>query len=259
MAALGAATPPALQVTGLGKSFMGVAALSDVAFTLGTGTVLGLIGPNGSGKSTALDCVTGFVRPDSGQILLDGESIFGKAPHVIAQAGLVRTFQTVKLYDQLTLDEHMSLSLRGLCKAGRSGGSRRRSAERKRATSWLAEFGLEQLRSAPAGILSYGQKKLLALAAVLVTQPRIALLDEPLAGVNPRIIDLIRDAILQANNEGQTFLIIEHNVEFITSCCSEVVVLDAGKKLAAGPPSVIWDDPAVYEAFLGRKGDGHAG
>ncbi|MEO3806579.1 ATP-binding cassette domain-containing protein [Nonomuraea sp. B1E8] len=259
MAAPGGTAPPALQVTGLGKSFMGVAALSDVDFTLSTGSVLGLIGPNGSGKSTALDCVTGFVQPDCGRILLDGESIFGKAPHVIAKAGLVRTFQTVKLYDQLTLDDHLSLSLRGLNRTGRSGSSRRRSSDMNRATSWLVKFGLERLRSAPAGILSYGQKKLLALAAALVTQPRIALLDEPLAGVNPRIIDLIRDAVLQANSEGQTFLIIEHNVEFITSCCSEVVVLDAGKKLAAGPPSVIWDDPAVYEAFLGRKGDGHAG
>lgn len=247
--------PAALEVSGLGKSFMGVAALDGVDFTLTAGSVLGLIGPNGSGKSTALDCVTGFVRPDTGRILLDGRSIFGKAPHAIARSGVARTFQNVKLYDELTLHEHMRLALRGL------GGSKRsrRAAGEERARTWLAGLGLDRLRSAPAGILSYGQKKLLALATVLAAEPRIVMLDEPLAGVNPRMIDLIRDAILQANGHGQTFLIIEHNVEFITSCCSSVVVLDAGKRLAAGPPSVIWDDPAVYEAFLGGKADHHAG
>lgn len=245
--------PAALQVTGLGKSFMGVAALQDVDFSLTKGKILGLIGPNGSGKSTALDCVTGFVRPDSGQITLDGRSVFGKAPHTIARSGLARTFQTVRLYDELTLDEHIELALRGLTRSKRSRRSRRREADRERAMAWLTLFGLERLRSAPAGILSYGQKKLLTLASVLGAQPRIVMLDEPLAGVNPRVIDLILDAILQANKDGQTFLIIEHNVEFITSCCSSVVVLDAGRKLAEGPPSVIWEDTAVYEAFLGRK------
>ena len=247
--------PVALQVTGLGKSFMGVAALQDVDFTLTAGTILGLIGPNGSGKSTTLDCMTGFVRPDSGQVMLGGRSIFGKAPHVIARSGLARTFQTVRLYDELTLDEHIDLALRGLTGAKRSYSSRRQRADRDRARAWLTLFGLERLRAAPAGILSYGQKKLLTLASVLGAQPRIAMLDEPLAGVNPRVIDLILDAILQANKNGQTFLIIEHNVEFITSCCSSVVVLDAGRKLAEGPPSVIWEDSAVYEAFLGRKAD----
>ena len=248
----------ALQVTGLGKSFMGVAALQDVDFTLTQGTILGLIGPNGSGKSTALDCVTGFVRPDAGQILLDGRSVFGKAPHTIARSGLARTFQTVRLYDELTLDEHIDLALRGLTRSKRSRGGRRRRTDTDRARAWLTLFGLERLRTAPAGILSYGQKKLLTLASVLGAQPRIAMLDEPLAGVNPRVIDLILDAVLQANKEGQTFLIIEHNVEFITSCCSSVVVLDAGRKLAEGPPSVIWEDPAVYEAFLGRKAEHNA-
>ncbi|URN02915.1 ABC transporter ATP-binding protein [Actinomadura madurae] len=247
--------PAALQVAGLGKSFMGVAALQDVDFTLTVGTILGLIGPNGSGKSTALDCMTGFVRPDSGRITLDGRSIFGKAPHTIARSGLARTFQTVRLYDELTLDEHIELALRGLTGAKRSRRGRRGRADLDRAMAWLTLFGLERLRAAPAGILSYGQEKLLTLASVLGAQPRIAMLDEPLAGVNPRVIDLIRDAVLQANEDGQTFLIIEHNVEFITTCCSSVVVLDAGRKLAEGPPSVIRDDPAVYEAFLGRKAD----
>ncbi|SNR56209.1 branched-chain amino acid transport system ATP-binding protein [Actinomadura mexicana] len=245
--------PAALKVTGLGKSFMGVAALQDVDFSLTRGKILGLIGPNGSGKSTALDCMTGFVRPDSGQITLDGQSVFGKAPHTIARSGLARTFQTVRLYDELTLDEHVELALHGLARSRRSRRSRRREADRERAMAWLTLFGLERLRTAPAGILSYGQKKLLTLASILGAQPRIVMLDEPLAGVNPRVIDLILDAILQANKDGQTFLIIEHNVEFITSCCSSVVVLDAGRKLAEGPPSVIWEDPAVYEAFLGRK------
>lgn len=232
-----------LEIAGLGKSFGGVAALSDVSFELRDGEILGLIGPNGSGKSTAVDCITGFTAPDQGSVHLDGRPLTRLSSDAIARAGVVRTFQTIKLYDQLTLDEHMELAHRGL---------RRRPAA-SADVDWIDELGLGAKRSAPAGFLSYGQKKLLALATVLSVRPRIVMLDEPLAGVNPRIVEVIRDAVLAANAGGQMFLIVEHNVEFITSCCSRVVVLDAGCKLAEGPPSVIWDDPAVYEAFLGRK------
>lgn len=236
---------PLLDVRGLGKSFGGVAALRDVSFGLSEGDVLGLIGPNGSGKSTAVDCITGFTNPDEGSVMLAGESIFRRAPHTIARKGIARTFQTIKLYDELTLDDHMELARRGLRRA-----TRRTTPD---TTDWLGEFELDGKRDTPAGFLSYGQRKLLALATVLAVAPRIAMLDEPLAGVNPRIVEVIRDAIRAANDAGQTFLIVEHNVEFISSCCSRVVVLDAGNKLAEGSPAVIWEDSSVYEAFLGRK------
>jgi branched-chain amino acid transport system ATP-binding protein len=242
-----ATATPVLEVSGLGKSFLGVAALQDVGFTLREGSVLGLIGPNGSGKSTALDCITGFTRPDSGQVRLRGRDISGRPAHQIARSGLVRTFQTIRLYDELTVGEHLGLALRGLSAEDAGSDDLRQY--------WLEAFKLLRFRDAPAGILSYGQKKLVALAAVLVARPAVVLLDEPLAGVNPLVIEVIDQAIKHANEAGQTFLIIEHNVEFITSCCAEVVVLDAGRKLAEGPPSLIWDDPAVYEAFLGRKAD----
>lgn len=232
-----------LDVADLGRSFGGVAAVKDLDFQLGESEILGLIGPNGSGKSTAVDCITGFTTPDSGTIRLDGRPLTGLSPDAIARAGIARTFQAITLYDQLTLDEHMELAHRGL----------RREPATAADVDWIAEFGLAGKRSTPAGHLSYGQRKLVSLATVLSVRPRIAMLDEPLAGVNPRIVDLIRQAIWAANGTGQTFLIVEHNVEFITSCCHRVVVLDAGSKLAEGPPTVIWDDPAVYEAFLGRR------
>lgn len=248
-----ATTRPLLEVEGLSKAFMGVQALDDVSFTLEGGSVLGLIGPNGSGKSTAIDCITGFVPLDAGRVVLDGRSITRSSPHLVARVGIVRTFQTIQLYDALSLDDHVELTLWGL----RDRGRRARRQARAAASDWLLELGLDRLRSAPAGILSYGQKKLLALATVLAAAPRVATLDEPLAGVNPAVIDVIGRAITTANEAGQTFLIVEHNVEFVTERCSSVVVLDAGAKLAEGPPSIIWDDPAVYEAFLGRKADEH--
>jgi branched-chain amino acid transport system ATP-binding protein len=232
-----------LDIADLGRSFGGVAALRGVSFQLRESEILGLIGPNGSGKSTAVDCITGFTTPDEGRVCLDGRDLGRLSPDAIARAGIARTFQAITLYDQLTLDEHLELAHRGL------RGDSAADAD----IDWVAEFGLDDKRTTPAGFLSYGQKKLVALATVLSVRPRIAMLDEPLAGVNPRIVEIIRDAILAANARGQTFLIVEHNVEFITSCCSGVVVLDAGCKLAEGPPSVIWDDPAVYEAFLGRR------
>ena len=243
---------PVLQVDGISKSYKGVAALDNVTFSLREGSVLGLIGPNGSGKSTAIDCVTGFIQLDSGRVLLDGKPITGRAPQVVARKGIARTFQTIKLYDALTLDDHIELTVWGL--RDRRAKSRRAGVA-DAASDWLVEFGLDRLRSAPAAILSYGQKKLLALATVLAVSPRIAVLDEPLAGVNPAIIDVIGKAINTANRAGQTFLIVEHNVEFVTERCDTVVVLDAGSKLAEGDPSIIWDNPAVYEAFLGRKPD----
>lgn len=232
-----------LDVADLGRSFGGVAAVKDLDFQLGESEILGLIGPNGSGKSTAVDCITGFTTPDSGTIRLEGRPLMGLSPDAIARAGIARTFQAITLYDQLTLDEHMDLAHRGL------RGEPATAAD----VDWLAEFGLDGKRGTPAGHLSYGQRKLVSLATVLSVRPRIAMLDEPLAGVNPRIVDIIRRAIQAANAAGQAFLIVEHNVEFITSCCNRVVVLDAGSKLAEGPPTVIWDDPAVYEAFLGRR------
>lgn len=232
-----------LDVAGLGRSFGGVAALKDVSFELRESEILGLIGPNGSGKSTAVDCITGFTAPDTGTVRLDGRPVTRLSSDAIARAGIARTFQAITLYDQLTLDEHLELAHRGL----------RGEPATAAPIDWLGEFGLAGKRTAPAGFLSYGQKKLVALATVLSVRPRIAMLDEPLAGVNPRIVEIIRQAIDEANGAGQTFLIVEHNVEFITSCCTRVVVLDAGCKLTEGPPSVIWDDPAVYEAFLGRR------
>jgi ABC-type branched-subunit amino acid transport system ATPase component len=232
-----------LDVADLSRSFGGVAAVKNLDFQLGESEILGLIGPNGSGKSTAVDCITGFTTPDSGTIRLEGRPLTGLSPDAIARAGIARTFQAITLYDQLTLDEHMDLAHRGL------RGEPATAAD----VDWLAEFGLDGKRSTPAGHLSYGQRKLVSLATVLSVRPRIAMLDEPLAGVNPRVVDIIRRAIQAANAAGQTFLIVEHNVEFITSCCNRVVVLDVGSKLAEGPPTVIWDDPAVYEAFLGRR------
>lgn len=236
-----------LQVRNLTKSFMGVHALDDVSFTVRHGSILGLIGPNGSGKSTAIDCMTGFTKADRGSVKLGGHELIGLKPEGIARRGLTRTFQQIRLYRELTLLEHLDLASRGQDRQKRSA-----AADSSDALELLETLRIRRYANAPAAVLSYGQSKLLSLAMNLIAKPAVALLDEPLAGVNPAISDLIGDLIVQFNSEGQTFVIVEHNVPFIARMCQEVVVLNNGSVLAAGPTALIHEDRRVLEAFLGQ-------
>jgi branched-chain amino acid transport system ATP-binding protein len=247
-----------LKVSALRKSYAGVHALDGVSFDVEAGSITGLIGPNGSGKSTAIDCISGFQRLDDGQVLLDGTNITRRPAHRIARAGLMRTFQTVRVYDRLSLADNLAIGAQQFDAATwideflRTRRYREAvEASEQRARQLTELIGLQRYYAAEAGILSYGQKKLVALAAALMPHPKIVVLDEPVAGVNPSRIREIEVALQQLNRAGETFLIVEHNVEFITTLCHHVIVLEQGRKLTEGTAAEIHTDPRVLEAYLG--------
>lgn len=249
---------PVLEVSGLSKSYRGVHAVQEVAFALAKGAITGLIGPNGSGKSTTIDCITGFQRLDTGRVSLAGRDITGLTPQAIARAGLVRTFQTVRVYDGYTLLENLLVVSQPFREVDWADALLRTTRFREahcvaesRARDLIAFVGLSSLIDAPAAVLSYGQKKLLALAAALMAEPLLVILDEPVAGVNPTRINEVTEILRKANRAGTSFLIVEHNVDFISSLCDPVIVLDQGRKLMEGPPDAVHADRRVLDAYLG--------
>lgn len=250
---------PLLRVDGLAKAFLGVRAVDDLAFDIAPGSIVGMIGPNGSGKSTTVDCVSGFQRADAGRVILDGTEISGLPPHAVARAGLMRTFQTVRVYDELSLMENLALAMQpfegtrwrdDLLRTRRVRTAE--AATRSRAIELVDLIGLAKYRDAPVGILSYGQKKLVALASALMPRPKLVVLDEPVAGVNPTRVREVERMLRELHAAGASFLIIEHNVEFVMNLCERVIVLDQGHKLTEGTPAEIHRDERVLEAYLGR-------
>lgn len=247
-----------LEASGLVKAYAGVHALDGVSFSVEQGSITGLIGPNGSGKSTAIDCLSGFQKLDAGRVILAGVDITGRPAHQIARAGLMRTFQTVRVYERLSLSDNLAIATQQFDDATwideflRTKRYRRTvEASETRARALVELIGLEKYYAAETGILSYGQKKLVALAAALMPHPRLVVLDEPVAGVNPSRIREIEVALQQLNRAGETFLIVEHNVDFITTLCHRVIVLEQGRKLTEGTAAEIHKDPRVLEAYLG--------
>ncbi|MFK8252075.1 ABC transporter ATP-binding protein [Ancylobacter terrae] len=248
-----------LAVRSLAKAFAGVRAVDDVSFTVNRGEIVGLIGPNGSGKSTTIDCITRFTLADRGSVLLDGADLSSASPEDVARAGLVRTFQNVRVYDRLTLIENALIARQSYDRVGwwqsfLGGGAARRAELRaaERARELIELVGLGAVATFPASFLSYGQKKLLALAMALMSDPKVIILDEPLAGVNPTVIRRVAGLIDQLNRQGQTFVIVEHNVQFIMDHCHKVVVMEQGAKIAEGPPAIIREDERVLDAYLGK-------
>ena len=250
----------ALRIEGLVKSFAGVRAVDDLSIEIEAGRITGLIGPNGSGKSTTIDCITGFSHPDAGRVILGGQDITGLPAHRVALAGMTRTFQNVRVYERLSVLENLLVAAHELRRFGwwtlfRGGAAATEAEEhlRRRAHELLDLVSLSRLAQAPAGILSYGQRKLVALGMSLMSAPKIIILDEPLAGVNPTIINMISRTVADLNARGQTFLIVEHNMDFIMKHCDRVVVLDSGRLLAEGPAEVVREDERVLAAYLGGK------
>jgi ABC-type branched-subunit amino acid transport system ATPase component len=240
-----------LRVEGVTKSFGGVHALSGCTLTASAGKITGLIGPNGSGKTTLFNVMTGYEKAESGQVLLGDTQITGAPPHKVFSLGIARTFQLTRIFPRLTVLENMLVPTHhGRSQRGRSG-----RAHRDHAMDLLAFTGIADHAAALAGTLSYGQRKLLELSYVLVCEPAVVLLDEPAGGVNPSLIHHIADRIRELNKSGRTFLIVEHNMDFVMGLCDEVTVLDSGSVVASGRPEEIRANPRVLDAYLGTDAD----
>lgn len=250
-----------VEVSGLSKTFNGVRALNDVSLTVGEEQIVGLIGPNGSGKSTALNCISGFVKPERGVVKFKGQVITELGPAKVANRGMMRTFQITKLARRMTLLENMLLGAQKTDDESLSSallGRKRFSAQRKilldEARGLLSTVKLSHLENDYAQVLSGGQQRLLSIALVLIRNPDVILLDEPAAGVHPELVEQFVHTISTIRRErGKSFLIIEHNMQFISNVCDEVVVLDAGENLVTGTPDMIQRDSKVLEVYLGKQ------
>ena len=238
-----------LEVEGLSKRFGGVAAVDECSFSVEEGTITALIGPNGSGKTTAFNIITGYLKPDSGAIRFDGRWVKEPNPARLYRQGLSRTFQQARVFPELSVQENLVVA------AGCSWldlfGTRLTKTDRRRAGAMLEEFRLSGLAELPAAELSYGQRKLLEFAAVLMSQPKLVLLDEPTAGVNPVMIETMERHIRARYREGVTFLIVEHDMQLVMRLCDPVIVLDRGARIAMGTPAEVQVDPIVLDAYLG--------
>jgi ABC-type branched-subunit amino acid transport system ATPase component len=241
-----------LNVQGVSRAFGGVKALNLCSLEVEKGSITGLIGPNGSGKTTLFNVITGYVKPDAGTVMFDGQFITNARPDDVFSRGIGRTFQLTRIFGQISVLENMLVAtqreeswLRGLTRSKSS------KAEVETAMEWLDFVGIGRLADLQAGALSYGQRKLLELAYVLVADPDVILLDEPAGGVNLTLINQIADRIRTLNKDGKTFLIVEHNMEFVMNLCESVTVMHQGTNLVSGTPAEVRNNPLVLDAYLG--------
>ena len=246
-----------LRAEGVSKAFGGVQALSECTVEVAEGSITGLIGPNGSGKTTLFNVITGYERVDAGDVYLGGRRITNAPPDKVFTAGIGRTFQLTRVFSRLTVMENMIIAAHHKERGGRPGRSWNPFARaggpatRRRAMELLEFTGIAGHAGALAETLSYGQRKLLEMSYVLMADPQIVLLDEPAGGVNPTLIDLLADRIRELNAKGTTFLIVEHNMDFVMGLCHQVTVLDYGTAVVTGPPELIRTDHRVLDAYLG--------
>ncbi|HEX6222691.1 MAG TPA: ABC transporter ATP-binding protein [Acidimicrobiia bacterium] len=240
-----------MEVREISKAYGGVQAVDRCSFTVTEGSITGLIGPNGAGKTTAFDIISGIVTPDAGSAWFDGTNVTDWMPHRVTRRGVSRTFQITRTLGDLTVLENMVV---GSPTGGWRAllGSRILQREEHRAMDLLRFVGIDHLASAPAESLSYGQKKLLEFASVLMPDPRLIMLDEPAGGVNPALLERLMDHIRELNSSGMTFLVVEHNMDVVMSLCSSIVVMAHGEVLTRGTPEMIRDDDTVLDAYLGR-------
>lgn len=239
-----------LEVKNLCKYFGGIRAVDNASFTVEKGSITALIGPNGAGKTTAFNCISRTATPTSGEVWLEGERIDQMRPHKITAKGLSRTFQISRNLGDMTVIENVIVQsridgLRGLFRPAMS------AEEKDKAMGILDFLGITRIAYEDGHNLSYGQKKLMDLAALLMSDPKIILLDEPAGGVNPSLMEEIVGHIRALNEQGLTVLIVEHNMDLVMRLSHRVVVMAHGKVICDGPPEVVRKDPQVLEAYLG--------
>jgi branched-chain amino acid transport system ATP-binding protein len=232
-----------LDVTDVTKRFGELVAVDDVSFGIERGTFVGLIGPNGAGKSTLFNLITGVLSPTSGSVHFDGEDITGNALRKNAERGLVRTFQETRVLERMTVRENLLIA------------SQLTDSPESRAQELLETIELADKQDTLARDLSFGQQKLISISQVLMLEPELILLDEPLAGVNPTMENKILEIMRSQLERGKTFVLVEHDMDVVMSECDDVVVMESGSVLTRGPPSTVQQNERVLEAYFGSDDD----
>jgi branched-chain amino acid transport system ATP-binding protein len=255
---------PLLEVQGLTKSFGGVTAVNNVSFHLDKGEIVAVIGPNGAGKTTLFNMITGVIPPTSGKVLFNEEELTGKEPYQIAFAGITRTFQNLQVFENMSVIENVMTGVHCRLKTGIIHAGFRLPRVRKEekeafetAMQYLRKVGIADLAYEDAKTLPYGNQRLLEIARAAASSPKLILLDEPMAGLNPKESAQLVQVIRQMREEGMSFLFVEHDMETVMEISDRIVVIDYGKKIAEGTPAEIYENEAVIAAYLGTD-DGEA-
>jgi branched-chain amino acid transport system ATP-binding protein len=243
-----------LDVKDMHKSYGAIRAVDGVSLAVSPGEIVGVIGPNGSGKTTLFNAILGQIKPSAGRVEFCGEDITGLAPLALSRRGIGRTFQSLQVFGRLSVRNNLIAAAQEA--TGTIAGRLFAPPDAglgERADAMIQLFRLGPVATLPAGSLSYGQQKLIDIAMAFMAAPRLVLLDEPCAGVNPGLVDLIRELLLDLNKaQGGSFIVIEHNMDFVMRLCPRVVCMVEGRILAEGGPRAIQSNPAVLEAYLGN-------
>jgi branched-chain amino acid transport system ATP-binding protein len=247
-----------LQARNVTKRFGGLVAVDDVSFEVFEGAIKAVIGPNGAGKSTLFNALTGFDRPDSGSVLFDGAELVGRTPRETVRAGVARTFQNTRLFEEMTAGENVMVGSQARQRSGFLAAMLRLPAAvaddrdaRAEAGRLLRLIGIEEWRDAPAADLPAGIRRLVEIARALATDPRLLLLDEPAAGLNLTETRELVQTLFRVRDSGVTVVVVEHDMGLVMEVSDEIIVLDRGRRIAEGPPRIIQKDPAVIAAYLG--------
>ncbi len=252
-------TIPILEARGITKRFGGVVAVNDASLTVGKGQIVGLIGPNGSGKSTMVNLVSGEMMPNEGTFLFNGADITALPSHRRARLGMARSFQLLRLFHSLSVEDNLLLANHMRMKAsildsivGRRGAKAEEDRARARARELLAWFDLQDFAERPVSALSIGQQRMVEIARGMMSEPSLFVLDEPAAGLSPPNVDKLIQLVRRLRDEfGVSILLVEHVMRVVRDLCDHVVVLDSGVKIAEGAPDAVVKDPVVIEAYIG--------